>query len=95
MLSLACALSSASVLQLIIIIINNIVRQGGNNNTYCHDSPLNWFNWDLAGDEGNGFARFYRSLIHFRRAWAQGRVEYDRVCGFSLRHRLGKQHADC
>ena len=53
---------------MIIVINNNIVRQGGNNNTYCHDSPLNWFNWDLVGDEANGFARFYRSLIHFRRA---------------------------
>lgn len=20
--------------------------KGGNNNTYCHDSPLNWLDWD-------------------------------------------------
>lgn len=38
----------------------------GNNNTWCQDSPLNWFLWDkLSLDEG--FYRFYRMLIHFRK----------------------------
>jgi len=41
-------------------------RQGGNNNTYCHDSPLNWFDWDAAADGGNSFARFFRALLQFR-----------------------------
>jgi hypothetical protein len=43
-------------------------RQGGNNNTYCHDSPLNWFDWDAAADGGNSFTRFFRALLQFRRA---------------------------
>ncbi|CAK0735857.1 hypothetical protein CVIRNUC_000651 [Coccomyxa viridis] len=41
--------------------------KGGNNNTYCHDSPLNWFNWDQAAADTKGFARYFQCLIHFRR----------------------------
>lgn len=40
--------------------------QGGNNNTYCHDSPLNWFNWDQAAADTKGFARYFQCLVHFR-----------------------------
>jgi pullulanase/glycogen debranching enzyme len=40
--------------------------QGGNNNTYCHDSPLNWFNWTQAEEDKSGFARFFRLLVNLR-----------------------------
>ena len=40
--------------------------QGGNNNTYCHDSELNWFNWEQAAQDNSGYARFFRHLINFR-----------------------------
>eukprot|EP00884_Botryococcus_braunii_P015679 jgi/Botrbrau1/2795/Bobra.0125s0007.1 len=39
----------------------------GNNNTYCHDSYLNWFNWDAMEHDGSGYSRFVRLLVHFRR----------------------------
>ncbi len=40
--------------------------KGGNNNTYCHDSPLNWFNWRQARADTGGFARFFRLLARLR-----------------------------
>ena len=40
----------------------------GNNNTYCHDSDLSWFNWDIANADENGLRRFVRSLCRLRRA---------------------------
>lgn len=40
--------------------------QGGNNNTYCHDSELNWFNWDQALHDDTGYARFFRCLVNLR-----------------------------
>lgn len=43
-----------------------LLLQGGNNNTYCHDSPLNWFNWDQAASDTKGFARYFQCLVHFR-----------------------------
>jgi len=42
--------------------------QGGNNNTYCHDSELNWFNWEQAGQDETGYARFFRCLVNLRSA---------------------------
>ena len=42
--------------------------KNGNNNTYCHDSELNWLNWDACSKDESGFARFMRHLIAFR--WA-------------------------
>lgn len=47
--------------------------QGGNNNTYCHDSPLNWFDWDQAASDAKGFARYFQCLVNFR--W--GRLSAD------------------
>ncbi|KAL3147709.1 Iron-sulfur assembly protein 1 [Trebouxia sp. C0010 RCD-2024] len=41
--------------------------KGGNNNTYCHDSPLNWFNWDQAQHDETGYARFFRCLVNLRK----------------------------
>lgn len=38
----------------------------GNNNTWCHDTPLNWFIWDKLKDHSD-FYRFYRKLIEFRK----------------------------
>lgn len=43
--------------------------KGGNNNTYCHDSPLNWLDWDAANSVGGAaLRRFWRVLVRFRRA---------------------------
>ena len=39
--------------------------QQGNNNAYCHDSPLNWLDWDLKAENADLF-RFCRCLISFR-----------------------------
>jgi glycogen operon protein len=41
--------------------------QQGNNNTYCHDSELNWVNWEL-DDSQQEILRFARNCISFRRA---------------------------
>lgn len=43
----------------------------GNNNTYCHDTELNWFDWQAAETDEGGFARFMRLLINFRRSRAE------------------------
>jgi isoamylase len=39
--------------------------QDGNNNTYCHDNPLSWFDWTLAGED-TGLLRFVKHCIAFR-----------------------------
>ncbi len=41
--------------------------QNGNNNTYCHDSELTWFNWDLLHKNADLF-RFFKHCIAFRHA---------------------------
>ena len=41
--------------------------KGGNNNSYCHDSALNWFDWDALRTHAALF-RFTRHLIAFRKA---------------------------
>lgn len=41
--------------------------KGGNNNSYCHDSALNWFNWESLRTQAALF-RFTRHLIAFRKA---------------------------
>ncbi|HIK46872.1 MAG TPA: glycogen debranching protein GlgX [Leptolyngbyaceae cyanobacterium M65_K2018_010] len=54
--------------------------QQGNNNTYCQDSELSWYDWNLSGD-GQQLLDFTRQLIQLRRAhpnlsrrhWFQGR----------------------
>lgn len=40
--------------------------QSGNNNTYCHDSPLTWFDWSLP-EKNKKLFRFCQELIRFRR----------------------------
>lgn len=42
--------------------------KNGNNNTYCHDSELNYFDWDAAKRDEHGLLRFTRHLIAFRKA---------------------------
>lgn len=39
----------------------------GNNNTWCHDSPINWFQWDKL-KENESFFHFYQKMIAFRKA---------------------------
>ena len=41
--------------------------KNGNNNTYCHDSELNWLNWELWETNANLF-RFVKNCIAFRKA---------------------------
>ena len=38
----------------------------GNNNTYCHDGPLNWFDWGMASNDPSGLLRFVKGLIKLR-----------------------------
>jgi isoamylase len=40
--------------------------KGGNNNTYCHDSPLNWFDWAASAEDRDGLQRFIAALSAFR-----------------------------
>jgi isoamylase len=40
--------------------------KGGNNNTYCHDSQLNWLDWDAVRADIEGLLRFTRALAAFR-----------------------------
>src|SRR5262245_33393059 len=49
------------------ILMGDEVRrtQLGNNNAYCHDSELNWFDWDLVGRHAD-IHRFVKQLIAFR-----------------------------
>lgn len=42
--------------------------KNGNNNTYCHDSPVNWLDWDAAKADSDGFARFSRLMVKLRRS---------------------------
>ena len=39
----------------------------GNNNTYCHDSELNYFDWDAASQDVNGLLRFTQHMITIRK----------------------------
>lgn len=41
--------------------------QQGNNNAYCHDTELNWLNWDMKNTNADIF-NFVKHLIHFRKA---------------------------
>ncbi|WP_026102722.1 glycogen debranching protein GlgX [Pleurocapsa sp. PCC 7319] len=41
--------------------------KNGNNNTYCHDSELNWLNWNLRETNGD-LLRFVQHCIAFRKA---------------------------
>lgn len=39
----------------------------GNNNSWCHDSRLNWFQWDML-EKKQEFFRFYKMMIAFRKS---------------------------
>ncbi|MGD1804864.1 glycogen debranching protein GlgX [Dapis sp. BLCC M126] len=41
--------------------------KNGNNNTYCHDSELNWLNWEFLETNAELF-RFVKNCIAFRKA---------------------------
>lgn len=41
--------------------------KNGNNNTYCHDSEINWFNWDLLQKNQEQF-HFVQYLIEIRKS---------------------------
>jgi isoamylase len=59
----------------------------GNNNTYCHDSPLSWFDWSLV-EHNAELLRFTQGMIELRRAHPVLRsgdhpTAFDRVgCGY-------------
>ena len=64
--NLAAALLTAHGVPMVLMGDEYGHSKGGNNNTYCHDSRLNWFDWDAAESPDNGFARFFRHLVNFR-----------------------------
>lgn len=41
--------------------------QKGNNNAYCHDTDLNWLNWNLLETNAEQF-RFFKNCLAFRKA---------------------------
>ncbi|KAL3692101.1 hypothetical protein R1sor_005752 [Riccia sorocarpa] len=41
--------------------------KGGNNNSYCHDNSINYFQWQKKDTDAEGFYRFCRLLVNFRR----------------------------
>lgn len=42
--------------------------KGGNNNTYCHDSDLNYLDWQKAVADDEGLLRFTRHVIGLRKS---------------------------
>jgi len=44
--------------------------KGGNNNTYCHDSPINYFDWEAALTDKQGMVRFTKQLIALRKKFS-------------------------
>merc|ERR1711903_102730 len=71
--NLTCALLLAQGVPMVAMGDEYGHSKGGNNNTYCHDSPLNWFQWDALETRAGDFVRFFRHLLHFRRARLQFR----------------------
>ncbi|WRH67809.1 MAG: alpha-amylase family glycosyl hydrolase [Planktothrix sp. GU0601_MAG3] len=63
--------------------------QNGNNNTYCHDSELNWMNWDLL-EKNSDLFRFFKHCINFRTAHPVLRNKYH----FQNRDYVGSGYAD-
>ncbi|MGB3405511.1 MAG: glycogen debranching protein GlgX [Microcoleaceae cyanobacterium] len=63
--------------------------KNGNNNTYCHDSELNWMNWDLL-EQNTDLFRFFKHCIHFRKAHPVLRNQYH----FQNRDYMGSGYAD-
>ena len=59
--------------------------QGGNNNTYCHDSHLNYLDWDACAEDASGFARFVRHLVNFRCRFVGAALVHEptHMCGTS------------
>ena len=64
--NLAVALLTAHGVPMLLMGDEYGASKGGNNNTYCHDSRLNWLDWDAAQAPHNSFARFFRHLLNFR-----------------------------
>lgn len=51
--------------------------KSGNNNTYCHDSKMNYFDWDSAASDSDGLIRFTRHMIGLRKSRPElRRTEY-------------------
>ena len=42
----------------------------GNNNTYCHDSKLNYFDWNAAREDRGGMLRFTKAMISLRKRFS-------------------------
>lgn len=62
----ACALMLAQGVPMLLMGDEYGHTKGGNNNTYCHDTELNWFDWDHMTRNSQGYGRFWKSLIKFR-----------------------------
>ncbi|MEM8778188.1 MAG: glycogen debranching protein GlgX [Cyanobacteria bacterium P01_G01_bin.49] len=63
--------------------------KNGNNNTYCHDSPLNWFDWHLL-EKNSELLRFVKHCITFRKAHSLLRNPHH----FSHTDAVGNGYAD-
>lgn len=49
--------------------------QKGNNNAYCHDDETTWLDWSLK-DKHHDIFRFFKKMIHFRKAHPALRREH-------------------
>ena len=80
--NLAAALLTAHGVPMVLMGDEYGHSKGGNNNTYCHDSRLNWFDWDAAQAPNNGFARFFQHLVNFRYRlmWNRGCLSTCSMC---------------
>jgi isoamylase len=64
--NMLCALFLAHGVPMLLMGDEVCHSKGGNNNTYCHDSELNWLNWDAVRQDDEGLLRFVKGMIAFR-----------------------------
>ncbi len=67
--------------------------KGGNNNTYCHDSALNYLDWQRALADDDGLLRFTRHVIALRRVTGGALLAADCLAGLGLACTIGAGHS--
>lgn len=67
--------------------------KNGNNNSWCQDGETNWFLWDEL-ERSQGFYRFFRGLIHFRKQHAVVRQPHFVGSKEVIWHGLTPKHPD-
>ncbi|CAG9463693.1 unnamed protein product [Pedinophyceae sp. YPF-701] len=66
--NMMCALVLSAGVPMVLMGDECMHTKGGNNNTYCHDTALNWLDWDQArSPEGTGMTRFLTALLTLRK----------------------------